>query len=70
MTAAAGGEAPDQFYERKVVEGKITPSWDSMSRAEMDTLLNGRYRGDGRRIDQYIVDDPMMISLTDYTTEP
>lgn len=69
MTAAAGGPPPDPFYERKVVEGRITPSWDSMSEAEMDTVLNGRYRGDGRRIDQYIVDDPMMITLTDYTLE-
>jgi hypothetical protein len=67
MTAAAGGPPPDQFYERKVVEGRITPSWDSMSGPEMDAVLNGRYRGDGRRIDQYIVDDPMMITLTDHT---
>lgn len=67
MTAAAGGPPPDQFYERKVAEGRITPSWDSMSEPEMDAVLNGRYRGDGRRIDQYIVDDPMMITLTDHT---
>ena len=57
----------DATYEQKLVLGLITPTWDSMSESEMEATLNGRYRGDGRRLDQYIVDDPLNITLTDFT---
>jgi hypothetical protein len=32
-----------------------------MSASEAHAVLNGRYRGDGRRIDQYVMDDPLGI---------
>lgn len=52
---------PDAYYERKIVEGTATPTWDWMSDTEAHALLNGRQRGDGRRLDQYISGDPLMI---------
>lgn len=55
------GTTPDQFYERKVVLGLIEPTWDWMSDAEASALLNGRYRGDGRRLDQWVTADPLGV---------
>lgn len=52
---------PDPYYEEKVVRGLISPTWDYLTPAEAHAVLNGRYRGDGRRIDQYISDDPLGI---------
>lgn len=49
------GSTPDPYYHRKVVEAKVQPTWDWMSDAEAHALLNGRYRGDGRRIDQWVL---------------
>lgn len=54
---------PDPYYERKIVEGLTTPTFSYVSDAEAHALLNGRYRGDGRRVDQYIVGDPLGIEL-------
>lgn len=62
------GVIPDPYYERKIVEGRIQPTFDYLTEAELHALLNGRTRGDGRRVDQYVVDDPLMINeraLTD-----
>lgn len=53
------GKTPDPYYEEKVVRGLLTPTWEYLSPAEAEAVLNGRYRGDGRRIDQYVVDDPL-----------
>jgi hypothetical protein len=55
------GKTPDPGYERKIVLGLIQPTWDYMSESEAHAVLNGRYRGDGRRIDQYVIDDPLGI---------
>jgi len=56
---------PDQEYERKIVAGLLSPTWSYMSHEEMEATVNGRYRGDGRRLDQYVTDEPMMIDLHD-----
>jgi hypothetical protein len=53
------GITPDPQYERDVVEGRKTPVQAILSLAEMDSLISGRYRGDGRRLDIYTVFDPM-----------
>jgi hypothetical protein len=63
MWAARGTTSPDQYYERKVVLGEITPTWDELSRSEAEAVLNGRYRGDGRRLDQWVTGDPLGIEL-------
>lgn len=52
---------PDRYWHEKVVKGLITPTVDWMKPSELHAILNGRYRGDGRRIDQYVVDDPLLI---------
>jgi hypothetical protein len=43
--------------------GLTEPTWDWMSESEADALLNGRYRGDGRRLDQWIAGDPLGVEL-------
>jgi hypothetical protein len=52
---------PDRYWHEKLVRGLITPTDSWMSPAELEAVLNGRYRGDGRRIDDYVVGDPLMI---------
>lgn len=54
---------PDRYYEQKLVQGSITPTWDYMTDTEANAVVNGRYRGDGRRLDQWISDEPMGIIL-------
>lgn len=56
------GVSPDPFYERKIVEGLKSPTWDWMSDSEANAVVNGRYRGDGRRLDQWTIPEgPMHI---------
>lgn len=50
---------PDPDYERAVVEGRREPIQARLSESEMTALISGRYRGDGRRLDQFCVHDPM-----------
>jgi hypothetical protein len=57
------GTTPDRYYHQKVVMGLTEPTWDWMSESEADALLNGRYRGDGRRLDQWIAGDPLGVEL-------
>ena len=54
------GTKPDPSYERKVMTRLITPTWDWMTDSESRAVLNGRYRGDGRRIDQWVLHEPVM----------
>lgn len=59
------GVTPDQTYEEKIVKGLLEPTFAYLSPEEAEATVNGRYRGDGRRLDQYVVDDPLLIDLTD-----
>jgi hypothetical protein len=54
---------PDPYYHRKVVAGLVSPTWDWMSKAEAEMVLNGRYRGDGRRLDQWVAGDPVGLDV-------
>lgn len=55
---------PDPFYERKIVLNLTQPVDTYCSSAEIEASLNGRYRGDGRRIDVYAPPEgPLGISL-------
>jgi hypothetical protein len=63
MWAARATANPDEYYERKVVKGEITPTWDELTQSEAETILNGRYRGDGRRLDQWIAGEPLGVEL-------
>lgn len=53
------GALPDPYYHEKVVRGLVEPTWDWMSESEAHAVLNGRYRGDGRRLDQWVSADPV-----------
>jgi hypothetical protein len=65
------GTRPDRYYEEKVVKGYIEPTWDWMSEHEAHALINGRYRGDGRRIDQWVLPEgPMGVELEAPRTIP
>lgn len=55
------GEPPDRYWHEKIVKGLITPTVDWMKPSELHAIINGRYRGDGRRVDQYVVGDPLLI---------
>lgn len=48
--------------------GVCQPTWLYMSDSEAHALLNGRYRGDGRRIDQYVTAEPLLIDPEAFTS--
>jgi hypothetical protein len=54
------GVKPDAYYERKIALGLTTPTWDWMSESEAEAVINGRYRGDGRRLDQWVSAEPLL----------
>ena len=54
-------QPPDRYWHEKVVKGLITPTVSWMKPSELHAIINGRYRGDGRRVDQYVVGDPLLI---------
>lgn len=53
----------DSYYHEKIVKGLKSPTWDWMSDSEAHAVVNGRYRGDGRRIDQWTLPEPMGIDM-------
>lgn len=55
------GRTPDRYWHEKLVKGLITPTIEWMNSSELNAVINGRYRGDGRRIDQYVTGDPLLI---------
>lgn len=55
------GVTPDRRYEEKICRGLIEPTWEYLTDGEAEACINGRYRGDGRRIDQFVSDEPMLI---------
>lgn len=54
-----GGVSPDTSYHQAVVEGRREPIQARLEQSEMDALVYGRYRGDGRRLDAYTTYDPL-----------
>lgn len=52
---ASDQEPPDRYYHKKIVEGKCSPTLGTMSESEEKALLEPRYRGDGRRLDDYTI---------------
>lgn len=53
----------DPAYERKLVRGEIESSWLTLTDTQANALLNGRYRGDSRTLDDYVTDEPIGISI-------
>lgn len=50
-------------YHRKIDAGLLQPAATYLSDVEMRSCMNGRYRGDGRRTDVYVLPDPLNIDL-------
>lgn len=60
----AAGTTPDRYHEEKIVRCLKQPQQDWISPAEAHAVINGRYRGDGRRIDQWTIPEgPMEIDM-------
>ena len=59
------GATPDPYYHQKVVEGVISPTFDYLTDSEANASVKGRYRGDGRRLDQFVTGDPCLVDLVD-----
>lgn len=56
-------EHEDPYYARKIVLGLVQPAATYMSPSELHAVVAGRYRGDGRRIDRYVLFDSLDIDL-------
>lgn len=55
---------PDAFYEQKLMLGLTQPADAYLSETEMEAMINGRYRGDGRRLDVYCPPEgPLGVTL-------
>jgi len=59
----------DPAYERKLVLGEIEPSWTSLTDTQANALLNGRYRGDARTLDDWVTDEPVGIEIGRFDNE-
>jgi hypothetical protein len=58
------GVTPDPAYEKKIVEGLVQPVDSYLTDTEIEAMLNGRYRGDGRRLDVYCPPEgPLGVNL-------
>lgn len=53
-----GVKNPDAYYEAKMFAGVLQPAASLFTKSELHATLNGRDRGDGRRVDQYVIGDP------------
>lgn len=49
----------DAYYESKRLRGLLASPLDYLTDEEMNATMQGRSRGDGRRIDAYTSDDPV-----------
>lgn len=59
-------EQPDAGYHEKVVKGLIVPTLGVMTESEERALLQGRYRGDSRRLDSWVLMDAVPIQPGDW----
>jgi hypothetical protein len=50
----AQGIIPDGYYERKLALGLVKPAEEIFTQKQLEAMMYGRQRGDGRPIDQYI----------------
>ena len=46
-------------YHEKVKQGLLQPAAEVLSDVEIKTIMGGRFHGDGRRLDHYVIDDPV-----------
>jgi hypothetical protein len=50
----------DRSYHEKIAKNILQPADSYLSQTEIDATMNGRYRGDGRRLDPYVSADPLL----------
>jgi hypothetical protein len=53
------------MYHEKICKGLTVPTWDYLTDDEADAMLHGKYKGDGRRIDAYVVPDQKSVEWDD-----
>jgi hypothetical protein len=56
-------QQPDEGYHKKIALGLLEPAEDYLSGSELRATMNGRYRGDGRRLDFYVLWDPNPLEM-------
>jgi hypothetical protein len=54
----------DEYYHRKVCEGTLTITDSYLRASEIKALTSGRYRGDGRRTDRWVIEEPIDMENT------
>lgn len=57
---AKGWKCP---YHEKLKAKLLQPVSTYLSEAELHAIIDGRYRGDGRKVDAYVMYDPLFIDL-------
>lgn len=53
----------DRSYHEKIARNLLQPADSYLSATELDACMKGRYKGDGRRTDNYVLPDPLDIEL-------
>lgn len=56
-------EHEDRYYHEKIVKGLVQPAGSYLTRSQLHAVVSGRYRGDGRKVDAYVLYDPLDIHL-------
>jgi hypothetical protein len=53
----------DRPYHEKIARNLLQPASAYLSPSEIAATMNGRYRGDARRLDVYVLPDPLLYEL-------
>lgn len=53
----------DRSYHEKIAKNLLQPVGTYLTESEILATMNGRYRGDERRLDVYVSHDPLNIDL-------
>jgi hypothetical protein len=48
---------PDSYYHEKIVKGLAQPALTYLTPTEIHNLIGGKYHGDGRRLDRFVVEE-------------
>lgn len=50
-------------YHQKLADRLLQPVDTYLSPAELHAIIDGRYRGDGRPVDKYVMYDPLLMDF-------
>lgn len=51
----------NDLYHEKVCKALTESTWSYLSDEEAKAMLKGKYKGDGRRIDAYVIPDQRSV---------